>query len=168
MKKEEWRSIVGYEGLYEISNFGKVKSLHKVNCNSILKPHLCVGYLKVGLSKEGKTTNHFIHRLVGRHFIPNTENKPTINHIDGIKLNNSPENLEWANMNRQALHAIEIGLRKITSKRIIQMDINGNFIREWESTTIAGKNGFRASCINKAITGTQKHHKKYLWKYAES
>lgn len=124
MIEEQWKDIVGYEGLYQISNFGRVKSICRlVNTKSKgkeTKRHIyekilknCIngcGYEYVCLSKKGKTKKHRIHRLVGEYFIPNPFNKPQLNHIDGNKLNNNINNLEWCNNSENMQHAVKMGL----------------------------------------------------------
>ena len=108
--KELWLPIKGYEGLYEVSNTGYVRSIRK---NRIIE--CCVstkGYRRVCLSKD--TTHKFIgiHRLVAQSFIPNPNNLTQVNHIDGEKLNNCVENLEWCNNSQNQKHAYDNGLKK--------------------------------------------------------
>ena len=96
---EEWRDIKGYEGLYQVSNLGRVRSLncrgHK-GCIGILTPRLDgKGYEMVALYKEGKARNTKVHRLVAQAFIPNPNNYPQVNHKDENKTNNDVKNLEW-------------------------------------------------------------------------
>ena len=96
---EEWRDIEGYEGLYQVSNLGRVKSLncrgHK-GCIGILTPRFDgKGYEMVALYKEGKARNTKVHRLVAQAFIPNPNNYPQVNHKDEDKTNNCVDNLEW-------------------------------------------------------------------------
>ncbi|RXM57212.1 NUMOD4 domain-containing protein [Clostridium tetani] len=98
MKKEIWEDIEGYEGLYQVSNLGRVKSLNYKNrgIEKLLKQFEdSKGYLKVGLSKNKKSKHLFVHRLVAKAFIPNLNNYPIINHKDENPLNNSINNLEW-------------------------------------------------------------------------
>ena len=98
MKEEVWKPIKDYEGLYEISNLGRVKSLNykRTGKEKILKNTVCNdGYLKVGLTKNGKDKVFRIHRLVAEAFIPNPENKPFIDHINTIRDDNRIENLRW-------------------------------------------------------------------------
>lgn len=97
-----WKDIEGYEGLYQVNQFGEVKSLPKqiglgyMTKEKILKPRLQnSGYLTVNLSKDGKGLNKTVHRLVAEAFIPNPEELPEIDHIDGDKTNNMVENLQW-------------------------------------------------------------------------
>ena len=113
---EIWLPIKGYEGLYEISNLGRVKSLPKVRGRAvtgekILKSHVVNGYEMVMLCRNYKTFNASVHRLVARAFIPNPKNKPHINHIDGNKANNSIENLEWCTPSENMIHAYRTGLK---------------------------------------------------------
>lgn len=115
--EEVWKSIEGFEGLYEISSLGRVKSLPKelpyrfgvrVTSERIMKPNKneC-GYRIVGLMKDKKRHMHKVHRLVAMAFIPNTENKRCVNHKDGNKENNSVENLEWVTHKENMKHAVE-------------------------------------------------------------
>ncbi len=96
--QEEWKEIIGYEGKYLISNLGRVAtaSNSKSRKLKILKPGRSdMQYLRVILFKNAKDTNQYIHRLVAIHFISNPNNLPVVNHIDGNKINNRYDNLEW-------------------------------------------------------------------------
>ncbi len=109
---EIWRDVVGYEGYYKVSNFGRVKSFHKGK-SKILKFGVSpFGYLRVVLCKDFKKKNRPIHILVAQAFIPNPDNKRQINHIDGDKTNNHVSNLEWATPAENIHHAFAMGLRK--------------------------------------------------------
>ena len=116
MKIEIFKPIKGYEGIYEISNFGRVKSLPKIigrrmKPESFMKCNVVNGYAMVRLCKNYKVFNASVHRLVAEAFIPNPDNKPTVNHIDGNRLNNDISNLEWATMHEQNIHAYRTGLK---------------------------------------------------------
>lgn len=108
---EEWRDISGYEGLYQISSFGRVKSTNRRKTH-ILKPVLASnGYLHFCLSKGGVHNPSYVARLVAKAFIPNPDNKPQVNHIDGHPLNNFVGNLEWATQSENQRHAYATGLQ---------------------------------------------------------
>lgn len=117
--EEEWRDIQGYEGLYKVSNFGRVKSLKRKALNGVaLRPikerflsgGRLNGYLLANLSKNGKTKSFRIHRLVAEAFILNPKNKLQVNHINGIKSDNRASNLEWATSHENQSHAWKTGL----------------------------------------------------------
>ena len=96
MIDEIWKNVVGYEGLYEVSNLGKVRSLKRPHIGRIRKPQFTQdGYYKLNLSKHNKRTNYLISRIVATAFIPNPLNKSEINHKDCDKTNNRESNLEW-------------------------------------------------------------------------
>ena len=125
--QKEWKPIKGFENLYEISNFGEIKSFKKewkifnYKCNeyrTISKPERIMkpcttksGYKQVNLQKNKKTYGKLVHRLVAEAFIENKNNKKCINHIDGDKLNNRVDNLEWCTYKENAKHAWENGLQ---------------------------------------------------------
>lgn len=116
-----WKDIKGYEGLYQVSSFGVVRSLDRLRKNK-KRMSLCRGrelvpdlnktngYLSVSLSKDGKATRHYLHRLVAFAFVPNPGNKKQVNHKDGDKENNRKDNLEWATHKENAEHAADLGL----------------------------------------------------------
>lgn len=105
MKKIQWLPIKGYENLYEVSNYGEVRSIKN---NIILAANVKRnGYRRVSLCKDGKVKEMNVHRLVAMAFIPNFENKPTVNHKDFNRINNHVDNLEWATMEEQVQHNIK-------------------------------------------------------------
>lgn len=120
-----WKDIFGYEGLYQISSNGLVKSLPRVVLSlltnhwypkkeRIIKPEVTkkgLGYYRVQLCKNDSIEKALVHRLVAQAFIPNPKNKPQVNHIDGNKLNNHISNLEWTTVSENAQHAIVTGLK---------------------------------------------------------
>ena len=113
---ENWKAVNGYEGLYEVSDKGRVKGLKR---NRILKNIVdSLGYVRVSLCKENKIKAHKIHRLVAEHFLKPSEYK-IVNHIDGNKENNSVENLEWCNASQNRKHACDTGLAAKEEGRLI-------------------------------------------------
>lgn len=116
---EVWKDVLGYEEIYQISNLGRIKSLHRDRIEEkILNPAKNNrGYLRLGLSGNGKVRYDSIHRLVAGAFIPNPKNLPEVNHIDGNKLNNGVENLEWVTKGQNQIHAYKTGLRKTTERQ---------------------------------------------------
>jgi hypothetical protein len=110
MTKEIYKDVVGYEGIYQVSNLGNVKRINKKNL-SYLKPlPNGKGYHQVALCVNCKRKIYLIHRLVAQAFIDNPNNYEQVNHINGIKTNNNLENLEWCNNSQNILHAINNGL----------------------------------------------------------
>lgn len=121
--EESWKDIKGFEGLYQVSNLGRVKTLEKevshsrnkllkVKRKSIIKKQVFNkknGYMYVSLNKDKKMYNFSIHRLVAIHFIDNFNNKSEVNHIDGNKTNNTILNLEWVNAKENTNHSFKIG-----------------------------------------------------------
>lgn len=111
---EIWVDVKGYEGLYKVSNTGKIKSFGKGKQEKELsqKRFSKDGYLRVSLQKNGKPKEKGIHRVVAENFIENPCNKDTVNHIDGVKTNNCVSNLEWATKEENMKHAYDNGLKK--------------------------------------------------------
>lgn len=123
MSGETWKDVEGYEGLYQVSNFGRVKALYKeltvgnnggtrIYPEAILALGNSVGYPKVELHKNSKGKSHKVHALVATAFLPNTLKKPCVNHKDGNKTNNHVSNLEWVTFSENLIHAIQAGLHK--------------------------------------------------------
>jgi len=117
---EKWRDIKGYENYYQVSNIGNVRSLDRTVPHPVMgfkKGKPCKqhpnhnGYMRVGLHKLGNREQEFVHKLVGQAFVSNPNSKPQINHIDGDKLNNNVENIEWCTNKENCIHASNLGLR---------------------------------------------------------
>lgn len=185
---EEWKDIEGYEGLYQVSNLGRVKSLDRIIYRNngriqtlrerILKPaKISGGYQFVLLSKDGKTKHCLVHRLVASAFIENPNDYTDVNHIDENKINNRVDNLEWCNRkynmnygtrNERARKAISKSLTNNLKrcKPVAQIDKStGQIINIWPSVRECGRNGFHQGNICSCCRGEQKTSKGYIWKY---
>ena len=184
LEREEWRDIEGYEGKYQISNKGRVKSLNYRNSGKegLMKPYKNEGgYLKVNLKGKDKYKLLSIHRLVANAFIPNPENKPCINHKSENKTENFVENLEWVThrennnwgtrieriikANKKSGHYDR--LKATCSKPVAQIDLETNeVIKIWFSTReVQREKGFNHQHISLCCNGKLKTSKGYKWQY---
>jgi len=187
---EQWIDIKGYENLYQISNYGNVKSLEKniIRKNGkkqsfkpkILKSGLSKnGYLSVALTKNKKMKTYFVHKLVANMFIENKNNYKCVNHKDGNKLNNNVDNLEWCSYNHNLKEAYKLGLKKPywlnkkgkdnkSSKKVVQLSKKNEIIKIWDSLIDTQRYGnFNFKCVCACCKGKQKYHKNFIWKYYE-
>lgn len=172
--REIWLPIKDYVGLYEVSNFGNVRSLGNGGSNSkerILRPSEVWGYLQVVLYKNGKPKHFRVHRLVAEAFLPNWFDDTQVNHIDENKKNNHVDNLEWCdakyntNYGTGIYRMIEKQRNGKLSKPVLQFTKTGEFVKEWPSTSEAGRNGFDKSTICHCCNGKRKYYKGYIWKF---
>ena len=149
------KDVVGYEGLYAVTSCGKVWS-YRNKC--FLKPYTTKkGYMRVKLCKDGEKKMCRIHRLVAEAYLPNPENLPQVDHIDNDKTHNYVNNLQWIT-NRD-------NCRKSNNKPILQYDLDGELIREWECAADVGRKvkGNICDCLK----GNRKTAYGYIWKYKE-
>lgn len=185
MSKEWWKQVPGYEGLYMVSDRGRVKSLDRyvkhwrgglsLKPGRILKPgkDRC-GYLHVILCNDGKNTKHLVHRLVAMAFIPNPKNLPEVNHKNEDKTDNRVENLEWVSHKYNSNHGTRNERISSTmtngkqSKTVLQFTSEGEFVREWQSTMECGRNGFAQSSVCMCCNGKLKQYKGFTWSYKDS
>lgn len=178
---EIWKDIKGYEGLYQVSNMGRVKSLEKKlrgKNNGVrtlaekclkLKTHL--GYHTVNLYKDGKQKTFFVHILVADNFIPNPENKPCIDHINTIRSDNRVENLRWCTHKENSNNPLTLKHNSDGQKdknTIIQLTIDRYYIRTWNcANDIERELGIKSSRIIGCCKGKKKHNTVggYRWMY---
>ena len=194
--EEQWKTAVYdgeiYEGLYKVSNLGRILSL---DYNHTGKPGLMTpgdngcGYLRVCLSKNEKTKWCLVHRLVAETFLPNPENKPQVNHkIEGDEgktinmvifnedgsVNEEKSTIEWCTQEynhnygtiNERISKAKKGIPNIKlSKRVLQLSLDGELIREWESTKECGRNGFNSGNVVSCCNGKRKTHKGFRWEY---
>jgi hypothetical protein len=191
---EIWLDIKGWEGMYQVSNKGRIKSLprriyggrgvgqSRVNpemIRRILK--LPSGYISVTFGLNQKQFTNTAHRVVALTFIPNPENKRYVNHKDGIKHHNYVENLEWATPSENAKHAFDTGLStqilKINeatgrdhhnSKSVLQYYKSGEFIKEYYSArNAAEENGLKEQAIGCCLRGITRSSGGFIWKWKQ-
>ena len=131
---EKWKDVFGYEGKYQVSSFGRIKTLPRKHCMNkeiILKG--CPdknGYMQVAFWKCNKTSTQKVHRLVAKHFVKNTENKPQVNHKNGIKDCNFYKNLEWVTNQENQIHARDTGLNNSHGERSNLAKLNKGIVLE--------------------------------------
>ena len=180
---EIWKDIENYEGLYQVSNLGRVRSFPRRGTRDrnihILSPGITrKGYLQVSLLKNGKSHPYRVHQLVGKAFICNTYAKEQINHINGVKTDNRVENLEWCTNNENMLHSWKTGLRSkeksyhyskdnVLSVTVDQYSLSGEFIKRWFCVKDIERNlGFNNKNICACCRGKRPTAYGYRWKYA--
>lgn len=185
----EWKPVVGYEGLYEVSSDGNVRTVEREYKSGeyyhsqtlpqkVLKPKKDKdGYRSIGLRKNGERKFIRIARIVCVAFHDNPDNKPVVNHINGIKCDDRKDNLEWSTLSENVLHSIYvlgnkkgsppimIGKDNPASRQIAQYGLSGKLIRKYDCITDAEKFGFQRPNICKVARGKYKTHGGYKWAY---
>lgn len=177
---ETWKDVVGYEGLYQVSDEGNVRSLNYNHTNKVKELSLVEakdGYLVVCLHKNGTQKEGKVHRLVAEAFIPNPQNKPCIDHRNGDNQDNNVCNLRWVtsleNNNNPITKARMKGIqngrqlnREDVSKKVLQYDMDWNLIKEYPSASEAAR---QMRCcpdtISKVCRGVRNKALNYYWKY---
>lgn len=178
-----WHPIDGYEGFYEISNYGDIRRVeyfdnasyahHGANLRVPMKTYITQhGYERIKLSKNGIEKHHVIHRLVAKAFIDNPKKHKTVNHKDLNKLNNSADNLEWCTQKENVRHALKSlppkswNQNRDKAKRVGQYDLSGSLIAVFESAREAERQtNCSQSHISNCCNGIRKQHKGFKWGY---
>lgn len=181
--EEIWKDVVGYEGLYQVSNLGRIKSLPKYHFNKtiILQPyHNNKGYPVVSLCRNGNTEKKYVHRIVAEAFIPNPENKSEIDHINGDIKDARVSNLRWCtrkencNFPLYREHSSKEGCWMYKrnydlhpmAKKIAQYTLDGKLIKVWSCAKEAcDKLGLTKSAVSQCCNGTRNMHKGFIWKF---
>ena len=177
---ECWAWIPGFEGLYQVSTRGRVRSVDRWVTDKkgrkrfikgrILKPMRDkFGYLQVVLSRDNKPRHFKVHRLVAETFIPNPEGKPQVSHLDDDRTNNVVENLSWASAkenNNWGSRNKRIAATKSMPVQAIDPK-TGVVVLEFSSTCEAGRKGFCQSTVSACCLGKRRTHKGYMWRYKE-
>lgn len=177
---EIWKDILNYEDLYQVSNLGNVKRKKGYQSKTermLVHTNNGFNYLSVNLSKNGKKTRFYIHRLVATAFLDNKENKEEVNHIDGVRTNNKLTNLEWVTRSENHHHRYQVlkqrgvnygktGGLNWNSKKVNQLDLDGNIVNTYPAVMEAmRKTGICESNIRGVIYGRSKTAGGYKWEY---
>ena len=175
--QEIWKDIEGYEGLYKISNLGKIMSFldnprNKQKGQHLLNPSILNnGYEHVTLYRSPSDRKHFlVHVLVAKTFLPNPNNYPCVNHKDEVKTNNCADNLEWCTYGyNNSYGTARIRIRKARSKKVSQYTMNGEWLATYFNAETAAKliNGVTATSIHNCCKGRTDYSKGYIWKYCD-
>lgn len=173
--KEIWKDIPDYEGIYQASNLGKIKSLpknikmpkggYRKQKEKFLKFSIDKdGYFKTTICKNKKPKTYYVHRLIAKTFIKNKENKSFVNHIDGNKQNNCVNNLEWCTAKENVNHAIHILKKRM--KKVDKYSLDNVYIETYESIEEAGlKNNIKPEHIWRCCKNIRPTSGGFIWKY---
>lgn len=165
---EEWRDIKGFEGLYQVSNLGRVKSLNynKTKKEKILKPiNNGRGYLYVTLWSNGKSKRFRVHRLVGQTFLDNPNNLPVINHKDENPMNNCVTNLEWCTYQYNNCYGTKLERTSKSLSKKVACYKDKHLIKIYNSIKDTEKDGFNQGNVWSCCNGRYKSHRGFTWRY---
>lgn len=188
--EEVWKDIEGYEGLYQVSNLGRIKSVKRiVNCKNeaklSIKEKILIqakgtrGYKFVRLSKNNKSKTIRVHKIVAKAFIPNKNNGKVINHLDCNVENNCVSNLEWCTQSENVKYSWKLGRCEISRKALLensknrrkkinQYDLNGKFIQQYSSMIEASRKfNIKYQNISDCCRNIIKKSGGYIWRYAD-
>lgn len=175
--KETWKDIPGYEGLYQASTLGRIKSYSRKGNHG--KEHLLQlridkgGYLRALITKNKHSKQCLVHRLVATTFIPNPSHFPQINHKDENPSNNNVNNLEWCTAKYNSNYGSRTSRMKETltngpcSKKVYQYSLNGNLIRIWPSGRECTRNGYDSRNVSAVCHGRRKTAYGYIWSFGK-
>ena len=183
MKEEEWKPVPGYEGLYKSDYWGHVWSVSHIvevrnqtdgtwrrNTKSKqLKPQLKHGYYQVRLFKDGIGKWVAVHRIVASAWIPNPDNKPQVDHIDGNRLNNAVSNLRWTTVPENANNPITIERKRYSTrcKQVNQYTLDGILVNTYKSANeVTRQTGYLQGNISACCRGEHRHAYGFIWRYA--
>lgn len=171
------KPIKGYEEIYRATSLGTIFSVRKgIHLSPVPDED---GYLRVSLSFKNKKKNYFIHRLIANTFIDNPHNKPQVNHINGIKSDNRPENLEWVTSSENLIHKYRVlkvvspllgkkGELSIHSKPVVKLSKEGVFIEKYACQREAViKNNGNFGHISSCCQGKRKTHLGFVWMFLD-
>ena len=183
--KHPFRSILGYENLYDVNDKGDVIALERqgvmphgsvaIYKRKKLRPSERGGYLRIAMNKNGEKKFFLVHRIVAINFIPNPNNKPQVNHINGIKNDNRVENLEWVSASENILHSFSalkregvnlgrLGILNPLRKKVTQKYLNGKVKEVFEAIADAErKTGIKSTNISRVRLGKAKTTGGFLW-----
>ena len=166
MNKEIWKDKKDYEGHYQVSNCGRVKSI-KFGKERILKPKKDkYGYLHVNLYKNSKRKDFLVHRLVAEAFLDNPNNLPLVNHKDENPSNNFSTNLEWCTHEYNINYGTSQQRKSLKlSKPVGQYSLDNKLIKTYPSINECGRNGYNYGHVAECCRGERKSHKGYIWKF---
>ena len=181
MINEVWKDIVGYEGLYQVSNLGRIKSLPRQILSGIYYSNVRTtdeiiksttisnaGYELVALYKNNKEKRFTVHRLVAKTFIPNPDNLPEVNHKDEDKLNNHVGNLEWCTKKYNVNYGTsKQRLSDARKKPVEKLDKDDNVICKYGFVTEVKKDKFDPSRVIQCCKGRKEYYRGYKWRYAD-
>lgn len=178
MGSVEWRDVVGYEGIYQVSNYGEVYSFRT---NKILLQQLNnKGYYTISLyDKNGHIKKCFVHRLVAEAFIPHSEKYDTVNHLDFNPKNNNVENLEWTDRNGNMHYSAVAGhfrkegewkkkivhKNRVKGKSVLGRNLESGEYIFFECLNDSAKQGFTTSSVSQVCNGIRKSHKGYTFRF---
>lgn len=170
---EIFKDVTGYEGLYQISNLGRVKSL---KYDKFMTPAISNGYQRIGFTKNSIKKFYRVHRLVAQAFIPNPDNKPFVNHKDGVRDNNVVDNLEWCTISENEQHKYEVlgyeypkGENNKMAIKVNQYNKSGEFIKTYGCIRDAERDlVINKSNIIECCKGIRKTAGGFIWKYTDS